>query len=214
MKESGGWWFTDEEAHFPDWIAKKNQLVDGRLGYQYHKLAASLEFCKSWRVAVDVGGHVGTFAFYLANRFAHVHSFEPVAQLRECFARNVGAENVTLHPVALGAQAARVGMHIVPADTGGTYVLGGGDIEMRTLDSFELRDVDYLKVDCEGGELGVIQGALGTIKRCRPCCMIEQKQKKLSKNFGLRGTPAVDMLKDMGARVVREMSGDYILVFD
>jgi FkbM family methyltransferase len=213
MKQFGGWWFTDHEAHFPEWIAKKNQLIDGRLAYQGHKLLASLEYCRSFRCAVDVGGHVGTFAFYLAKRFEMVQSFEPVGDLRECFARNVDAKNVTLNPYALGAAPSMVDMRIMPADTGGTYVCGAGDVEMRTLDSFELRDVDYLKVDCEGGELGVIQGAIETLKRCRPVCMIEQKQRLLEKNFGLRGTPAVDLLKGLGARVVREISGDYILVF-
>lgn len=211
MKQCGGWWFTDEEAHFPDWIAKKNQLIDGRLAYQGHKLMPSLEYCRSFRKAVDVGGHVGTFAFYLAKRFDSVHSFEPVALFRECFARNVEAENVVLHPCALGAKPGGVSMHIVQSDTGGTYVSGGGDIEMRTLDSFEFRDVDYLKIDAEGYERQIIEGGRETIMRWRPTVMVEQKAHIMGRNFGIKGTPAVDLLKEMGAVVRREISGDFIL---
>lgn len=214
LKQSGGWWLPDEEAHFPEWLQKKNQSIDGRLAYQGHKLFASLEYCRSFRTAVDVGGHVGTFAFYLAKKFTQVHSFEPVKQFRECFVRNVEASNVVLHPCALGERQAMVGMHIVPADTGGTYVSGLGDVEMWPLDSFRLQNVDYLKVDVEGRELGVIEGAVETIKRCRPVCMIEQKQRKLQGNFGVAGTPAVDLLVSLGGSVRKEMGGDYFVVFD
>jgi FkbM family methyltransferase len=213
VKLAGGWWFTDEEAHFPAWIENKNQLIDGRLAYQGHKLMPSLEYCRQFRTAVDVGGHVGTFSFYLAKRFERVHSFEPVARFRECFVRNVEAKNVELHPLALGAAPAMVGMHIVPEDTGGTYVSGVGDVQMVTLDSLGLEDVDYLKIDCEGAEEAVILGGMETIKRCRPVCMVEQKQKIMGRNYGTAGTPAVDRLVELGARVVREISGDFILVF-
>lgn len=214
MKQFGGWWFTDEEAHFPEWMAKKNQSIDGRLAYQGHKLLASVEQCKTFGCAVDVGGHIGTFSYYLAQRFETVHAFEPVPAFRECFNRNVTAPNVTLHACALGASEGRVGMHIVPSDTGGTYVSGPGTTPMRTLDSFELQNVSYLKIDCEGGELGVLQGAVETLKRCRPVCMVEQKVHKLIPNFGIHGRPALDFLVAMGARQVREMGGDHILVFD
>jgi hypothetical protein len=35
----------------------------------------------------------------------------------------------------------------------------------------------------------------------------------MQRNYGTAGTPAVDLLKEMGAQVVREISGDFILVF-
>lgn len=213
MKRACGWWFPDAEEHFPAWMEEKNQSVDGRLGYQYHKLSASLEFCKSFRVAVDVGAHIGTWSFYLAKRFEQVHAFEPVEDFRACFIRNVDQERTMLYPYALGASQARVGMHIVPADTGGTYVSGHGDIEMRTLDSFDLRDLSYLKVDCEGGELAVLQGAVETLKRFRPCCVIEQKQHRQLADGAVKGTPAVDLLLAMGAKQRALLSGDHILTW-
>ena len=85
---------------------------------------------------------------------------------------------------------------------------------MRTLDSFAVESVDFIKIDCEGYEDRVIEGASDTIKRCRPTIIVEQKQHIMSQTFGIKGTPAVDLLKAMDARVVREISGDFILVFD
>lgn len=215
LKEFGGWYFPAKEAHFPEWMAKRNEMVDGRLTYQYHKLSAALKYVRQFRIAIDVGAHIGTWAHYLSAMFDHVHAFEPVADFRVCFLRNVSrADHVTLYSVALGAAPAMVGMHIVPSDTGGTYVAGSGEIEMRTLDSFELLNVDFLKVDCEGGEFAVVQGARETLKRCKPCCVIEQKSHKLGPNFGIKGTPAVALLLEMGAKLRQEISGDYILSWD
>ena len=199
-------------------MKSKNQVIEGRLTYQYHKLDASMKWCKSFRLAVDAGAHIGTWAHWLAYKFNHVHAFEPVSDFRTCFLRNVPrADKVTLYPVALGALAGKVRMSIDPADTGGTHVdptAEDGTVELRTLDSFELTDVDYFKVDAEGYELNIVQGAVETLKRCRPCCVIEQKQHKMAANYGAKGTPAVDFLKSLGAVVRKEIGGDWILSWD
>jgi hypothetical protein len=83
---------------------------------------------------------------------------------------------------------------------------------MRTLDSFGLSNLDFLKIDCEGYEHHVIEGAIETLLRCKPCVIVEQKPHKLGPNFGIKGTPALDLLKEMGYRVAREIGGDYIMV--
>jgi hypothetical protein len=71
--------------------------------------------------------------------------------------------------------------------------------------------VDFIKIDCEGYEHHVIEGARETILRCKPCIIVEQKPHKLGPNFGIKGTPAVDLLKSWGYKVVREIGGDFIL---
>ena len=47
------------------------------------------------------------------------------------------------------------------------------DVELATLDSFNLEDVDCIKVDVEGYEYNVLKGALATITRCRPIVQLE-----------------------------------------
>ena len=85
---------------------------------------------------------------------------------------------------------------------------------MRTLDSFGFTDVDFVKIDCEGYEEQVVQGGRETFLRWKPCVIVEQKQHIMSKNFGIAGTPAVDLLKELGAIVRKEISGDYIMTWD
>jgi FkbM family methyltransferase len=212
-----GVWFPDGEKHFPDWMTKNGEVVDGRGTYQIKKLREAMGWVKKLRTAVDVGGHVGLWAMHLAKKFEHLHAFEPVPLFRQCFEKNVNARNVTLYACALGAASGKVRMKIDPADTGGTHVdpaAESGDTVMRQLDEFELVDVDFIKIDCEGLEAHVIDGARDTIKRCRPCIVVEQKSHKLLQNYGTAGTPAVDILKGMGAKVRKILSGDYICSFD
>lgn len=214
MFEHQGIWLPDGEKHFPDWMTKNGEIVDGKGTYQIKKLREAMGWVTHWRTAIDVGGHVGTWARHLAPRFKYLHAFEPVHIFRQCFEKNVISNNVTLYSCALGSVDGKVRMRIDPADSGGTHVdpvSESGDTMIRRLDEFDFQDVDFIKIDCEGFEHHVIDGAKSTIRRCKPCVIVEQKAHKLGANFGIKGTPAVDLLQSWGYRVKKIMSGDYIL---
>ena len=218
-------WFPDGEKHFPDWMTKNGEIVDGKGTYQIKKWRACIPWIKRFDTAIDIGGHVGLWSMQMLKRFKRVRAFEPVEDFRRCFRLNCNVfdqdtidNDVHLYDCALGAAPGRVAMKIPlldgGLDTGGTHVGGDGDIEMRTLDSFSFSEVDFIKIDCEGYEHHVIEGARETLLRCRPCVIVEQKPHKLGPNFGIKGTPAVDLLQAMGAHVRKVLSGDYILTFD
>jgi len=46
-------------------------------------------------------------------------------------------------------------------------------VPCRTIDSYNFEDVDVIKIDVEGSELMVMQGARDTITRCRPAVQVE-----------------------------------------
>ena len=46
-------------------------------------------------------------------------------------------------------------------------------VAARTIDSYNFEDVDAIKIDVEGSELLVMQGAKNTIERCRPSVQVE-----------------------------------------
>jgi FkbM family methyltransferase len=237
MFQHQGIWLPDGEKHFPDWMSKNGEIVDGKGTYQIKKLRAALEHVRGWTTAIDVGGHVGLWSMHLARRFCNVFAYEPVRAYRDCFMRNVdpgdwdgraiaegwgrGGEkcNVELFPYALGRVPGRVRMTIPKLDggldTGGTHVgPDGEEVDMRRLDDeFQCvaGAVDFIKLDCEGYEHEVIAGAEKLIQAARPTIIVEQKPHKLGPNFGIKGTPAVDLLKSWGYVVRREISGDYIL---
>lgn len=215
MKKVGGVWLPDGEQHLVEWMRKKNQVVDGKLTYQWDKLQAALRWVKAWRVAVDVGAHCGLWSMHLYPRFRELHAFEPVAAHRQCWEANMGAERdgALLYPFALGETEGKVAIYTAPTSSGDSWVDGEGDIPMRRLDDFDLQYVDFMKLDCEGYELFALRGARETLGRCRPCVIVEQKPGRAQK-FGLPETGAVDYLQSLGAKLRQSISGDYILSWD
>lgn len=223
MFEHQGIWLPDGEKHFPDWMDRNGELVDGRGTYQIRKFREAMKWCRQFRVAIDVGAHVGLWSMQMVKVFDRIEAFEPVPQFRACFHENLhlsasddgcGDGKVNLHPCALGAYPGHVVMQIDPADSGGTHAREAGSgplVELKMLDEFRFADVDFIKIDCEGYELNVLMGGLNTIVESRPCIIVEQKPHKLQANYGVKGAPAVDYLLNLGARVRAEISGDYIL---
>jgi len=207
-------WLPDGEKHFPQWMEKNGELVDGKGTYQLKKWMACQPWIKQFRNAIDVGSHVGLWAMQMVKKFEFVYCFEPMPEFTECALENLKwAHNFAIDPVALGPQAGFVGMDYRPEDSGNTHVVAGEGFRMKALDSYEFENVDFIKIDCEGSEHDVISGARETLLRCKPCVIVEQKQHKLKANYGITGTPAVAMLMTLGAEVSQKISGDFILTW-
>jgi hypothetical protein len=50
-------------------------------------------------------------------------------------------------------------------------------VRVATLDSFDLHGVGLIKIDVEGAELGVLEGAVETLRRFRPLLLVEIEQR-------------------------------------
>lgn len=215
MKQELDWNWPDKESHIPAWLRSQHKpvIMNGRQTYQGKKQINSLKFVTGFRNAVDVGAHIGLWSYNMAHAFQHVYSFEPVPDFRDCFIANVRKPNVTLYPYALGEETEFVTMAVQKDNTGSTHVCGTGDVEVRTLDSFEFQDVDFIKIDCEGYELKVLKGARETLLRCRPALIVEQKRDMATERYGEPMLGAVDYLQTLGAFVHMEAGGDFIMSF-
>ncbi len=219
-----GIYLPDNEQHFVEWMTKNGELVDGKGTYQIKKFRAAMTHCKSFRTAVDIGGHVGLWSMQLAKRFALVHAFEPVAAHRQCFDMNIGFAlpysqerdsqslyNVEMHPCAIGDHEGTVNITSNPISSGDSRVDGDGDIPLHTLDSFNLQEVDFIKIDTEGYELYAIKGAEETIKRNKPVMIVEQKGHGM-KYFGFSKEEGVELLQSWGMIPLQApLSGDWIM---
>lgn len=217
MKQIAGWWLPSSETHLGKLLAH-SQHVNGRGTYQTETLIQALNIRgrEKLRRAVDVGAHVGLWSYFLAKAFQHVDAFEPVEEFRKCFERNVKDEKVKLHLEALGEALQGAAMHVQGENTGATYLEPAGahgNFPMVPLDAFGFDDVDFVKIDTEGYETFVIEGAAETLKRCRPVVVVEQKGGH--KRYGIEGEfPAVAMLQRMGAILEGRVNDDFILSWD
>lgn len=210
MFQVRGFFLPDGETHLVPLLRDSPEFAGGPT-YQLHKLLGCLPHVKNFRRAIDIGGHCGLWSRPMATMFRHVESFEPVDRHRECFLANLHLfPNVTLYPFALGSKEGKVALHTGPSSSGDTYVKVGGEhgAEMRTLDSFKLEQVDFIKIDCEGYEFMILKGAIETVRKQKPFVIVEQKPGK-AKQFGIPDTAACSLLEDWGAKRVFEYSGDY-----
>lgn len=208
MKCVHGVWLPDEEQEVTKFL--EAEQIDGVGVYQYHKLKAALNFVQNWDTALDIGGHCGLWGMQLAKRFKTVHAFEPVERHRECYVKN--APSVILHPYALGEKESVVKLVKGVKSTGDTCISPDGEYEseLKTLDSFEMPNVGFIKIDAEGYELFICKGGEKTIREYRPVMIVEQKPGK-AKAYGLGDTDAVKWLEKLGYKLKGVISGDYIL---
>jgi FkbM family methyltransferase len=151
----------------------------------------------------------------LARSFDRVTAFEPMPEHADCFTLNLnGYDNVRLHQCALGERTTPIRISLIADDIASAMVSDEGDVEvvMKPLDTFDLEDVDFLKIDAEGYAIPVLLGGEETIRRDKPVIVVEQKG--ADSRYGNAKFAAVDILKAWGARVALKMKGDYALTWD
>lgn len=199
----------------------KAWLVRG-LRWEKHLVELFPRYVKPGSTVIDAGAHIGTHTLALAQLAGpegRVYAFEPQRKLYRELVYNMrlnNAANVVPLRFALGERAGVIEMAPATAgNEGGTQVGVGGDrVELRSLDSFNFRNVSFVKIDVEGFEDQVLDGARQTIQRNRPAILIEIQggQRYESASPGMRaaidGTRA--RLVAMGYKVERVHAHDYL----
>jgi FkbM family methyltransferase len=145
-----------------------------------------------WDVALDVGAHVGIWSRNLAQNFKKVYAFEPISKHIDCWKQNMLSwkDNSILHEVALGHKNGTVEIQVPDLGNSGmaaivqpwlehTDAWENGinsskiEVPVRTLDSYEFDQVDFIKIDVEWFEVQFLKGAKNTIRKHKPIIYIE-----------------------------------------
>jgi FkbM family methyltransferase len=131
--------------------------------------------------AVDVGGWYGPWTRRLSARADRVVTVEPVPHLARLLS-SATPSNVRVIRAAASDHRGTARLWLPPDDAGdrGVSSLVRRDIHARalevpclTLDSLDLRDVGFIKIDVDGNELAVLRGARSLLARDRPALFIE-----------------------------------------
>lgn len=131
-----------------------------------------------WTV-FDVGANVGLFSLLQAGRGAQVQAFEPNQDCFQRLHRNVAGNtysgSVSVHKLALGREPGAATLHVPWAADHSGSLMGGPfprrsremavavttlDIQVQQLD---VSHIDLLKIDVEGWEIQVLEGASATL---------------------------------------------------
>ena len=80
-------------------------------------------------------------------------------------------------------------------------------IEMKTLDSYKIKDVDIIKIDVEGSELFVLEGAVEIIKKYNPLIQVELRDTHC-KRFGYTCDDIINTVMNQGDYVMSDFNGN------
>jgi FkbM family methyltransferase len=152
------------------------------------ELRVLLRLVSKTETALDIGANAGFYAFRMSKIFSKVYAFEINDELTgDLLSYNPG--NITIIPVGLSSETGAATLYIPVLDglplTGWASVAPGNypeatselskPVKIATLDSFQLESVSFIKIDVEGHELHVLEGARQTLAAHRPTILIEIK---------------------------------------
>ncbi len=130
-------------------------------------------------ICLDIGANVGVIAQMLDKDGFNVIAFEPQRAIYALLEKNFSG---MCYNVALGESRDTTIMPAFDYEQKGNYSdvacdtrndRGYVKVPIRTLDSFDIKNVCFIKMDVEGFELKVLRGGLTTIKRDKPIMYIE-----------------------------------------
>jgi FkbM family methyltransferase len=155
------------------------------------ELAALRDIVPAHGTAIDVGANRGIYSYVLSKIVDRIEAFEPNPFLA-AFMRRKLSSRVRVHELALSDFEGSATFY-VPQDERGVdiHVMGRlkagdheikpqdvtaeieSDVRVARLDDFAFEDVVFIKIDVEGSDLAVLEGAGATIARHRPSLLIE-----------------------------------------
>jgi FkbM family methyltransferase len=168
--------------------------------------------------AIDIGAFIGTHTLTLSDSVKNgtVYSFEPqpwAYNAIKCSLNENEIKNVVLKNVGISDKKDMI--KFCSDSTGGSTICHEKkkkiskwkyvyNIDILSIDSMKLKNISIIKIDVEGHELKVLNGAKDTIKRNKPTIIIEVWNKKDKRNEFKK------MMKNMNYKV-SHISGDDFL---
>jgi FkbM family methyltransferase len=148
---------------------------------------------KPGAIVLDIGAHIGPHSLVFAESVGPagaVLAFEPQRPLFQMLCANMALNNHTnayCYHAAVGARPGEIFIPVLDYTSENNFAglsLGkydqGEKIRLLTIDSMDLQQCDFMKIDVEGMELEVLKGAQKTIEQFRPALYVENDREKKS----------------------------------
>jgi len=193
------------------------------------------------KIILDIGSHIGSHTILyskLIKNIKCIYSFEPqkeIFKLLEDNINNNNLPNVKIFNNAIG--------HILTDTTMSSFLYDGYDckieyntsktlnyggiglgengekIKMITIDSLELDNCDYIKIDIEGSEILALMGGINTITKFKPIIWFEKTDKivtdemKRSLNINFKLKDPCNFLTDIGYNLKKIDENNYLAIY-
>ncbi|HYC66561.1 MAG TPA: FkbM family methyltransferase [Reyranellaceae bacterium] len=143
--------------------------------------------CDPQRDAIDVGANDGSYIHFLRRHAKRVMAYEPMPHLAHALRDKFPYDDVVVETLALSDSFGNIELRVPVVD--GVAVTGCSTISqkaagtypahrtvpalMNRLDDVYDGDVGFIKIDVEGHEQAVLDGAVDTLIRCQPRMLVE-----------------------------------------
>jgi len=175
-------------------------------------------YLNKFKNTLDIGAATGMYSSHFAEHSKSVICFEAVPPVYEQLVKiKEKHNNVIAHNLAVSNETGTLDFYVDDkrlSNSSFQNLVEGQKIQVETvtIDSLKLVDIGFIKVDVEGVELDVLNGASVTIDEYKPTCMVEVYEKfnkyPVETTFDFffnRGYRCFYNHKGQGLRLVRNM---------
>ena len=189
--------FFFKKFFFPEGFLLKRRLQRSIKRNDEQEINLVKKFIKSGTDSIDVGVYRGVYSYEMSKYSEKVHSFEPNPIIFKYIDKNLKKfiKNIHLYNFALSNQNKTINLKIPIRNSNSNkeifeeyYEMGKATIHnennFENYENFEIQTkkidelsfdnkISFIKIDVEGHELEVIEGAKNTIKRDKPVLLVE-----------------------------------------
>lgn len=196
----------------------QSEIADNGTFFEIDLLKELQPYIKKNAVILDIGANIGNHSVYwgLKADAKRIYSFEPVQDTFNTLKKNIEINELTdkVKIFNIGLSSEKIGGRVSyydPKDIGRTTVKqdSDGNLLLDKLDNIQIEEdsVDFVKIDVEGHELAVFQGARETLLKYKPIIFVEIFRHKKPKVH--------EYLTDLGYRLEKTFPyGNYLYIFD
>jgi FkbM family methyltransferase len=207
-------WVMTEFKSFKLWVNLFDSFVsfgvlDGN--WEDAEVAFMVSCLKPGDGMIDAGANIGVYTIQAAAAVGdtgRVYAFEPMRKTFEMLSRSVDAngygKRCMLYNEGLGAGMSSGSFHLSShlTNPGSSYISVGAEgehIQIRPIDSIDYDcPIRFIKIDVEGFEPHIINGARRTIARHAPVILTEFFPRSLREIGGISGAQYVALLEEAG----------------
>ena len=206
-------------------VISRNQVWEPHMHRIFEK------YINNESIVLEGGCHIGTHTLRLGLLGKRVLSFEPMITSNTILRKNLKMNkitNVTVYNEGLSNKSDVAYFQWIgynnPGGSGLTNNPMGKPnyeknintsnypVNLITIDSLQLDKLDFIKLDVEGYEINVIEGALDTIKKCNPIITMEVWENFNGKYSLQHATSRFKILLDIGYTIHQIQGPDFLFL--